>query len=85
MTTENYVTITDLAKFFNVSVSTVRSWIRTGVLTSNDYLKVGNTYRFKMADVDAALRRAPPDAVAPPTKTSDSRQLELDLNPDDDI
>jgi excisionase family DNA binding protein len=83
--TENYVTITDIAKFFNVSVSTVRSWIKTEVLTSNDYLKVGNTYRFKMADVDAALRRAPADSVAPPTKTSDPRQLELDLNPDDDI
>jgi excisionase family DNA binding protein len=83
--TENYVTITDLAKFFNVSVSTVRSWIKTEILTSTDYLKVGNTYRFKMADVDAALRRAPADAVTPPTKTSDPRQLELDLNPDDDI
>ena len=93
MSDQQYVSIEDVANYFSVSVSTVRAWIRTGKLTSKDFLKLGNTYRFKIADVDAALRRvsseetpapveAPAEATAEPTAPV---QLELDFNPDKDI
>lgn len=93
MMNDQYVSIDDVAKYYSVSVSTVRAWIRSGKLTSTDFLKLGNTYRFKIADVDAALRRvsadeAPAPAPAPAEATADSAapvQLELNFNPDQDI
>ena len=91
--TDQYVSIDDVAKYYSVSVSTVRAWIRSGKLTSSDFLKLGNTYRFKIADVDAALRRksadeTPAPAPAPAEATADSAapvQLELNFNPDQDV
>lgn len=90
MMSDTYVSIEEVAKYYSVSVSTVRTWIRTGKLTTTDFLKLGNTYRFKIADVDAALRRvsadapveAPAEATAEPTAPV---QLELDFNPDKDV
>jgi excisionase family DNA binding protein len=90
---DQYVSIDDVAKYYSVSVSTVRTWIRTGKLTPTDFLKLGNTYRFKIADVDAALRRVSADeAIAPveaPAETiadpAAPVQLELNFNPDQDI
>ena len=88
-----YVSIEDVAKYYSVSVSTVRTWIRTNKLTPTDFLKLGNTYRFKIADVDAALRRVSADetpapaeapAEAPATPTAPV-QLELIFNPDQDV
>jgi excisionase family DNA binding protein len=93
MMNDQYVSIEDVAKYYRVSVSTVRTWIRTGKLTPNDFLKLGNTYRFKIADVDAALRRksvdeAPAPVEAPAATTADPTapvQLELNFNPDQDV
>lgn len=93
MMNDQYVSIDDVAKYYSVSVSTVRAWIRSGKLTSSDFLKLGNTYRFKIADVDAALRRksadeTPAPAPAPAEATADSAapvQLELNFNPDQDV
>lgn len=93
MMNDQYVSIDDVAKYYSVSVSTVRAWIRTGKLTPSDFLKLGNTYRFKIADVDAALRRksadeAPAPAAAPVATPADPAapvQLELNFNPDQDI
>ena len=88
-----YVSIEDVAKYYSVSVSTVRTWIRTNKLTPTDFLKLGNTYRFKIADVEAALRRVSADetpapaeapAEAPATPTAPV-QLELNFNPDQDV
>ena len=53
-----FVSIEELADFFSVSVSTVRVWIKNGTLTSNDFLKIGNTYRFKVSEIELALRRS---------------------------
>jgi len=93
MMNDQYVSIEDVAKYYSVSVSTVRTWIRTNKLTSTDFLKLGNTYRFKIADVDAALRRksadeAPAPVEAPATTTAELTapvQLELNFNPDQDV
>lgn len=53
---DKYVDIQKLAEHFMVSVSTVRVWIRKGILPAESYLKVGNTFRFKLHEVEAALR-----------------------------
>lgn len=69
MTTETpFVTIEDAAKHFVVSVATVRTWIKTGVIPKSTYIKIGHTYRFNLPLVVAALTTAP-----------DPVQLELDL------
>ena len=53
---DKYVDIQKLAEHFMVSVSTVRVWFRKGVLPAESYLKVGSTFRFKLPEVEAALR-----------------------------
>lgn len=64
-----FATIEEVAKYFVVSVATVRTWLRNGTIPKHTYLKVGNTYRFNLPDVAAALVNAPKAPV----------QLELDL------
>lgn len=53
---EKYSTIDDAAEYFTVSVSTVRNWLRQKIITPESYLKVGNTYRFKVSLVERDLR-----------------------------
>lgn len=53
---ENYYTVEQIAKHYQVSLSTVRSWMRTGILPQDKYIKIGKTFRFKVSEVDAALR-----------------------------
>jgi excisionase family DNA binding protein len=55
MTEDKYIQINDIAEHYSVSVSTVRGWIRTNAIP---YLQVGRTFRFKLSEVDAALRKA---------------------------
>lgn len=90
MNTEPYVPIEDLAKHFTVSVSTVRAWVRQDLIPKHTYVKIGNTYRFSVSQVIAALT-APNPATAVPTPPSAPDedglpvQLELDFNnPDED-
>jgi excisionase family DNA binding protein len=49
---ENYVTIEQTAKYYQVSISTVRSWIRQNIIP---FLKVRGIYRIKLTDVDKAF------------------------------
>jgi excisionase family DNA binding protein len=53
-----YATIRDVAGYFTVSVSTVRNWVRAGIIPSSTYIKVGDTYRFSLAKVEEALLTA---------------------------
>lgn len=53
-----YATIRDVAGYFSVSVSTIRNWIRAGIIPASTYLKVGETYRFSLAKVEEALINA---------------------------
>lgn len=62
-----FVMIEDVAKHFSVSVSTFRLWIRQGSIPKDTYIRVGNTYRFHLENVVAALTNAP-------------KQLDLDLD-----
>lgn len=72
MTDTPFVTIEKVAEHFLVSVATVRTWLRNGTIPKHTYLKVGNTYRFNLPELAAALVNAPKAPV----------QLELDLGND---
>lgn len=86
---EPFVPIEELAKHFTVSISTVRAWVRQGLIPPETYIKIGNTYRFSISKVVAALTKTPKDDVEVPVKVEVLNapiQLELDLNdPDKDI
>lgn len=86
---EPFVPIEDLAKHFTVSVSTIRAWVRQGLIPKETYIKVAGTYRFSVSKVVAALTAAPKDdAEKPepaPAPEPEPVQLELDFNPDRDI
>jgi len=90
---EPFVPIEDLAKHFTVSVSTIRAWVRQGLIPKETYIKVAGTYRFNVSKVVAALTAAPkdeakepePEAVREPTPAPVQLELELDFNPDKDI
>lgn len=69
---EPYVGISEMAKYFKVSVSTVRSWVRRGVLPNNTYLKIGKTYRFRKQGVEAALHKQQLDEAVAAAKTAPS-------------
>lgn len=53
-----YVDIHKVAEYFIVSVSTIRKWVRSGHIPASTYLKVGEVYRFRIPDVEAALTAA---------------------------
>tara|TARA_R100000951_G_scaffold29575_3_gene25578 strand:+ start:6850 stop:7092 length:243 start_codon:yes stop_codon:yes gene_type:complete len=54
---QEYVAIESVAEKFSVSISTVRSWVRKGFIPRDSYIKAGNTYRFKIAEIENSLRR----------------------------
>ena len=55
---EPFVPIEDVAKHFSVSISTVRAWVRQEHIPKDTYVKIGNTYRFRVVDVANALTTA---------------------------
>ena len=48
----HYSNIDQVAEHYQVSKSTVRSWIRGGTIP---FIRVGGMYRFRMSEVDAAF------------------------------
>jgi len=85
MTENNYVTISDVADYYMVSVSTVRAWVRDNKIP---YLQVGKTYRFKLEEIDASLRvpvSAPLEEIAEPVVAEPVVAEALVDNPDQDI
>lgn len=64
-----FVTLEEVAKYFIVSTSTVRTWIRNGTIPKETYIKIGHAYRFKLPEVEAALLKT----------AKEPEQLELDL------
>ena len=57
MDNPRYVPIEDVAKYFSVSISTIRAWVRLNQIPKDTYIKVGNTYRFCVDDVADALTK----------------------------
>ena len=62
MITENtpspYVPVEAVAKYFAVSISTVRAWVRQGHIPKSTYIKFGNTYRFNLTAIVEHLTNA---------------------------
>jgi excisionase family DNA binding protein len=89
--TLRFVPIEDLAKTLTVSITTVRAWVRTGLIPGDMYVKIGNTYRFnKEAIIDhfkpqkAAEPVEPAEPAAPPKPELDPRDVQLVLDFFDD-
>ena len=78
MAEDKYVAIDKVADYFQVSVSTVRAWVRTGTLPETTYLRIGKTYRFQLPEVENALRVHNAAKSAKLTQASDA-------NPDQDL
>ena len=79
---EPFVPIEDVAKHFSVSISTVRAWVRQEHIPKDTYVKIGNTYRFRVGDVADALTTAEKNSSNGSVKTND----DLDFNDlDEDI
>jgi excisionase family DNA binding protein len=80
-----YLTIEQVAVHYQVSVSTVRVWIRQKLVPA---LKVGGMYRLKIAELDAAFKELA--ANASPAKEQQITAVIAPaqaavLNPDQDI
>lgn len=86
-----YVPVETLARQLTVSVSCIRGWIRQGKIPKQTYVKVGNTYRFNVPAVLAALTSIPDTEVKPVGAVVEVSsipvpvQLELNFNPDHDL
>jgi len=52
MAESSFINLQEVAKYFSVSVATARTWVRSGLIPC---LKVGNVYRFRLPEVEAAL------------------------------
>lgn len=78
-----YVRIDDVADYFDVSTSTVRTWVNDGMIPASAYIKSGRTYRFRLPEVEQALLGEDPKEEAE-VPDEDSRQLNLDFGNGDD-
>ena len=78
---EPFVPIEDVAKHFSVSISTVRAWVRQEHIPKSTYVKIGNTYRFRVGDVADALTTAKKNNSNGSVKTNDDLDF-VDLDED---
>ena len=91
MENPRYVPIEDVAKYFSVSISTIRAWVRQNQIPKDTYIKVGNTYRFCVDDMANALtKKSDTDyKVVNKEKIADAMdtdtQSDLFTNIDDDV
>jgi|TARA_X000001388_G_C2228613_1_gene122178 excisionase family DNA binding protein len=82
MNEEPFVPIETLAKHFAVSVPTIRSWYRTNKIPSGSYVKVGNTYRFRISTVEDALKNT---AEEPVNLEAEQHEHDLLFSGDNDV
>ena len=84
MDSPKYVPIEDVAKYFSVSISTIRAWVRQNQIPKDTYIKIGNTYRFCVDDVANALTKAD-DPEEEALEEFQSRARTAFANIDDDV
>ena len=84
MDNPRYVPIEDVAKYFSVSISTIRAWVRQNQIPKDTYIKIGNTYRFCVDDVANALTKAE-DPEEEILEEFQSRAKTAFANIDDDV
>jgi len=82
MAEEAFVPLEEVARYFAVSISTVRSWIRNGDIPA---LKVGGVYRFKLSETEEAIRKMNGDVPIAQIYDVNTAQVEFDFNPNDDV
>ena len=86
--TDTFVPIDKLAEHLCVKVTTVRQWVKRGLIPRSAYLRIGNTYRFHIPEVVSALKKSSDhdtSFVTESTSGVDSTtpvQLELDFGTD---
>lgn len=59
MTASPYVNLIAVAEHFNVSASTIRKWVKERAIPQHAYLKIGGTFRFRIPEIEEALRPKP--------------------------
>ena len=74
-----FVTIETLAKHFSVSISTIRLWIKQNYIPNNTYIKLGQTYRFNLPLVSAALEKASLDVNKKTTPITEDSSVDNDV------
>ena len=84
MDSPKYVPIEDVAKYFSVSISSIRAWVRQNQIPKDTYIKIGNTYRFCVDDVANALTKAE-DPEEEALEEFQSRARTAFANIDDDV
>lgn len=60
MTENAYVNVESLAKYFGVSTSTIRKWVREGIISRDHYIRAGDTYRYNREAIEKALTKPKP-------------------------
>ena len=81
---EPLVPIEKVAEHFSVSVSTVRAWMRQGLIPDTCYVHMANTYRFQLARLIEALLNAP-KAADPEPQAPVQLELPLDIPTNNDV
>ena len=66
MTENAYVNVETIAKYFGVSISTIRKWVREGIISRDHYIRAGDTYRYNIKAIGKALTKS-----RPPKKTEE--------------
>jgi len=84
MDNPRYVPIEDVAKYFSVSISTIRAWVRQNQIPKDTYIKVGNTYRFCVDDVANALTKTK-DTEEEAREEFQAEAKDAFVNLDDDV
>lgn len=81
-----FVQIDEMAKYFSVSVSTIRAWVRQGHIPANAYIKVGNTYRFSIPmAVEALTAVQSEEDTTQPDETTEEVVEEMSEAPEEDV
>ena len=82
-TDKGFVPIEDVARYFRVSISTIRAWVRNRKIPADTYINIGNTYRFSIHRVEEALLAlGASDVSSDNDEVEMPTQLELDFDAD---
>ena len=82
MDNPRYVPIEDVAKYFSVSISTIRAWVRQNQIPKDTYIKVGNTYRFKLDEIEYHFKGNSEPEISDPIPLIEEGMPELNLDED---
>ena len=75
------VNLEDLSKNLSVHTSTLRGWIKKGIIPKHTYISVGTCRRFNLEAVIDSLTAAK-ETITKNESTEDNLQTQLDFNSD---